>query len=332
MSLFDSSYSAPCVLSFNSKDRIGGTNSSFISIPQDLGSNKYDSVCLVQASIPKSFYNMPTGYNQFTLVELGVSRTITIPVGSYNKNNLMLVLAPLLTAASVLNGNNWTYAITYPSISTQADTFKYTFTVTGNSGNQPSFIFSASSPFRQLGFDVATYTFSAGSLSSIGSINLSYVLRMFIKSNISSTANNGILEEILNVGSYPPLSVVYFQQYNFDMNTKTYDSSNTNSWSFTLVDSYDQIVDLNNVPWAFTIVFYQRNNTHELHKTDLQIQNEQRLFTIAQQQQGIQTSVQGLANNPLQTPALEPIIYGTKPRFDRVLPELLPSDIIYPTS
>jgi hypothetical protein len=46
----------PVVISFNSKDRISGTNSNFVSTPIDIGINKFDSVCLVSASIPKSFY------------------------------------------------------------------------------------------------------------------------------------------------------------------------------------------------------------------------------------------------------------------------------------
>ena len=69
MSLVDNSTTSPLVINFNSKDRVLGTNSSFLSNPVDLGNNKFDSVCLVQASIPKSFYNIPSGYNKFTLKE-----------------------------------------------------------------------------------------------------------------------------------------------------------------------------------------------------------------------------------------------------------------------
>jgi hypothetical protein len=81
---------------------------------------------------------------------------------------------------------------------------------------------------------------------------------------------------------------MYYQQFNFDMNTREYNSDFTNSWQFTLVDGFDQIIDLNVISWAFSLVFYQRNNTHELHKTDLQIKNEERLFAIETAQRNLQ--------------------------------------------
>lgn len=323
MSIYDNTYSPPQVVSFNSKDRVSGTNSSFQSVPVDLGQNRYDSVCLVQASIPKSFYNVPTNYNQFVLKELGLSTTITVPVGSYNKNNLMTTLSTLLTAGSVALGHTWVYTVSY-SATTGPDTFKYTYTVTGNTG-QPSLIFTDESPFRQLGFEPSsTNIFVANTISSTNAINLSYILRMFIKSNISQNAQDGILEEILSVGSFPPLSIVFYQQYNFDMNTKTFNTDNKNSWLFSLVDSYGQEIDLNGIPWAFTLVFYQRNTTHEIHKADLLINNEQRLFNIQQQQNEIQKQL-GAENNGINP------VYTVKPfGSSSVVDAFLPPEIVYP--
>jgi hypothetical protein len=285
MSLYDSSSSPPIVISFNSKDRIAGTNSNFVSSPVDIGINKYDSVCLVSASIPKSFYNMPSGYNTFTVTEI-TSRIITVPIGNYNKNNLITTLASLLNSGAPVD---WVYTVTY-SPNTGPDTFKITFSVSGNGVTQPIFTFqSTTSPFRQLGFDENSInTFTTNTLISTNAINLSYILRAFIKSNICRNAQDNVLEELLNIGSFPSLSVMYYQQFNFDMNTREYNTDNTNSWSFTLVDSFDQIIDLNGIPWAFSLVFYQRNNTHELHKNDLQIKNEERLFAIENAQRNLQ--------------------------------------------
>jgi hypothetical protein len=295
MSIFDQSISTPVVLSFNSKDRISGSNSSFISAPIELGYNQFDSVALVQASIPRSFYNVPNSYRTFTLRELGVNYVVSMVAGSYNKINLATNLATQLTAAS---GNGWTYSVTYPSAS-QPDTFKYTFSVTGNGANQPSFIFT-DSMFRQLGFEESTtYAFTANSLVSANCINLAYVSRAFIKSNVCINAQDDVLEEILNYGSYPMLSLAYFQQTTFDLNTRNYNSANTNSWLFSLVDSFDQEIDLNGVPWSFSLVFYKRNDTHEIHKNDLLIKNEERLFKIADQQQRIQDEAAGLTTGEI---------------------------------
>ena len=303
MSLYDSSLTPPLVINFNSKDRVQGSNSSFLSEPVDLGNNAFDTVCLVQASLPKSFYNMPSGFNTFTLRENAASVTVTIPAGSYTRINLQSVLATRLTTASP---NGLTYTVSYP-VSTVADTFHYTFTV-NSSVIAVQFIFSATSPYRQLGFEIATYSFTAGvgssTLESVNSLNLSYILRAFIKTNLVVDATDGILEEVLNFGSYPASSVVHYQQYNFDMNSRKYNKSVTNSWQFSIVDAFDQLIDLNGIPWAFSVVFYQRNTTHELHKTELKITNEERLFKIEQEQKRIQDELTAQQNTT--TTAAEP--------------------------
>jgi hypothetical protein len=290
MSLADYTVSNPVVLNFNSKDRVSGRNSNFQSAPVDLGNNTFDSVALVQCSIPKSFYNMPSGYNTFRLTEFdGVSSssvTITIPPGNYTRINLQSVLSTVLTNASP---DGLTYNVTYPP-STSADTFHYTINVNASDIYTISLTFFENSPFRQLGFDVGTYTFSEVSLvlqqlESVNAINLAYILRAFIKSNIVSNATDGILEELLQFGSFPSSSVMSFQQVSFDLNSRVFNPDNKNSWTFALVDSFSNEIDLNNVPWAFSLVLWQRNATHEIHKKDLLITNEERLFKIQQEQE-----------------------------------------------
>lgn len=315
MSAFDSSFSSPQIISINSKDRISGTNTNFLSASIDLGTNQYDSVCLIQASIPKSWYNIPTGYNTFTLRELGLDTTITIPAGTYNKNNLMLVLPSLLTAGSIALGHTWVYTMSYPNIATSADTFKYTWSVTGNSGNQPSFIFDLNSqPFRTLGFDPSsTNTFVGSSLTSANCLNFAYILRLFLQSNICADAQDGVLQEILDVGSYPFLSTIYFEQFNLDLGAKAYNRDYINSWNFSLVDGYGRLVDLNGVPFAFTLYLYKRNDTHEFHKQDLLISNVQRQFEIQQKQDALKNEV-----------------FAPEVDLEKEPIDLFPPEIIYP--
>lgn len=325
MSLSDNSITPPLIINFNSKDRTSGTNSNFNSLPVDLGNNAFDTVCIVQASLPKSFYNMPTGFNTFILTEqhggTSHSNTVTIPLGSYNRINLQSVLATVLTSASHFG---YTYSVSYPP-STQADTFHYTFSVDAPSSRTIYFTFNNSSPFRQLGFDVGTYTFSYVSanlhqLESFNSLNLSYILRAFIKTNLVADATDSILEEILNFGSYPASSVVHYQQYNFDMNSRKLSPSSKNSWNFVLQDAFGQEIDLNGIPWAFSVVFYQRNKTHEIHKSELMISNEERLFKIEQEQKGIsdqitkpnETKQEGLITT-LPTPSTD--LFDRKPLY-----------------
>lgn len=291
MSLIDKTVTNPLIINFNSKDRVSGSNSNFQSLPVDLGNNAFDTVCLVQASIPKSFYNIPSGYNTFTLQENAASVTVTIPAGTYTRINLQSNLATLLTS---LSPNALTYTISYPT-STSRDTYHYTFSV-NSSVIVCKFILTEFSPFRQLGFEPSTtYTFTpaigSSSLESVNAINLSYILRAFIKSNLVSDATDSILEELLNFGSFPSNSVMSYQQFNFDMNSRAYNPTNKNSWNFTIQDSYARQIDLNGIPWAFSVVFYQRNKTHELQKTELQIANEERLFRIEQEQSKLKDAV-----------------------------------------
>ena len=285
MSLADNTFSSPYVIYISSNNRASGTNSNFQSTPIDLGINKYDSCCVCQASIPRSFYNIPTSYNTFTLKEGALTATITIQIGSYNRINLQNVLQTRLNSSSP---NGWTYVVSYPDTTTQGDTFKYSFSISGNS-SQPQFIFT-NSLFRQLGFEQnSTNTFSSNSLTSTNCINLAYATRAFIKSNICS--GNDVLQEILGYGSFPMLSVAYFEQQDYDLTSRILNPNNLNSWIFVLVDAFDQIIDLNGVPWSLSIVLYERNNTHEILKTDLEFRNEERLIQLQTKEEELKSII-----------------------------------------
>lgn len=280
----DATNSFPRTLVFTSNNVQSGTNSSFISVPVSLGENDYDSVVMLQCSIPRSYYNVPSTQNTFTLRELGVDATVTIPPGTYNKNSLQATLQTLLNnaSASLGAGHSWSYTVSYPATSA-ADTYKYTFTVTGNSG-QPSFIFAngSLSPFQQLGFGQnTTNTFSGSTLTSTNCINLLGVNSFFVTSNICQNAQSSILQGILSVGTVPMLGMIYFQQQDIELGTKEFNSTNTNSWQFSLTDSFGNIVDLNGVPWSFSLLLYKRSTTHEVMKSNLMIENEDRLFRLA---------------------------------------------------
>lgn len=290
MSNIDRTKYNPIILTFNSKDRISGTNSSFLSDNALIQNYGFDSVCLIQASIPRSFYNVPSGYNTFVLNENGVNKTVTMPVGSYNRINFRTVLQTQINLVS-----SYVYTITYPNTTIQADTFKYTFSV--NNSNPVSFIFT-SGLFRQMGFEQnTTYSFVAQTLVSANCINLSYITRAFIKSNICADSTDGILEEILNYGSFPMLSFCFFEQNIFDGNTRALNQDVQGSYLFSLVDSFDQLIDLNNVPWSFSLCFYKRIDTLEIHKQELMLQNEERLFKLEKDKNIIEDIQKKVENN-----------------------------------
>lgn len=277
-SIHDSSYVNPHMFTFNSKDRISGTNSNFQSRPINLAqSQHYTDVCVIQASIPRSLFNVPSGYNTFTLTENGVDATVTISPASYSVFNLIPVLEAALNAASP---NGWVYTVTFPALD-QPQTFRYTYTVTGNGGLQPSFTFGVGM-FRLMGFLTGTTnTFVADTLVSVAGVNFAYSSRAFIKSDVCQNTDRGILQEILNYATNcSPYTYCYFEQMACDLTSRNFNDQSRNSWNFTLVDGFDQEIDTNNISWSFTVAFYARADTHEVQKTALMIQNEERLYEI----------------------------------------------------
>ena len=84
------------VFYIDSSNRTSGTDSNF-EISLNLPKNNYNKVALLQLSCPKSFYNFSTGKNTFTLRELSVNYTVTIPVGNYTNTTLLSSLSSLLT-------------------------------------------------------------------------------------------------------------------------------------------------------------------------------------------------------------------------------------------
>src|SRR2546423_12123643 len=121
----------------NSRNRISGTDSDFsyyFDMPKD---SKYNKVCLLQASIPKSYYMVQAG-EHFTLQEGKLTAQITVTPANYSRKSFAAVLQSSLTTNSP---NGWSYVITYTNTSTIGGTGKYTYTVSGNSGTQPALSF-----------------------------------------------------------------------------------------------------------------------------------------------------------------------------------------------
>lgn len=274
MSIHNSIFNRPHSYHFSSSNHISGSNSSFVSKPISLPINEYDTVAVVQTSIPRSAYNVPSGANSFTLIENAVEKTVSLTPGNYTKSVLISKLVSALNDAG-----SFTYNITYPS-GTNVDTFHLTFNVSGNTGSQPSFKFGIFM-YRQLGFDKnSTYTFDSNTISSVNCIDLSAINRVFIYSNITSE-NEGLLESVLSYGSNPALSIAYHYNSNIDIVSKKYENTSKNSWTFTLKDEDGLELDLNGIPWHFDLIFYKRNSSHEIQETHTKMLMEQEMFKIS---------------------------------------------------
>src|SRR5947209_2636885 len=95
----------------NSANRTSGNDSDFtyaINIPPD---SKYNKVCLLQASIPKSYY-LVRDNEVFQLDEDVIAANITVPPGNYGRKSFATTLSNLLTN---LSPHGWTYVVTFPN-------------------------------------------------------------------------------------------------------------------------------------------------------------------------------------------------------------------------
>lgn len=270
MSIYNLRYQ-PQTYYINSFDRIAGDHTNFVCQKLDLNNMPFTHCCVKQVGIPKVFPNIPTNYNTFTLKEGLVTRTITLEVGYYNKNTMIAELPALLNSASALNGNNWVYTMSYRT-ATQVQNFKYTFSVSGNGGSQPSFIFTESQIYLQLGFDVGTHAFTSNSLVSDNIINFNPTSKLYIKSDLVSSSNESILQEILNVDLVGFGSSIFYQnQGNLDLESKVLVGNQKDTFNIQLVNENGQYVDLQGQDWSFSIILFVRQDTQELIRDDLKI-------------------------------------------------------------
>lgn len=275
----------------DSSTRTSGTPSNFNTVI-DLPPNNFDRVCLLQASIPKSWYLFDNTNNTFILREIDqvspfgtYNLTITIPVGNYNRINLASIVTALLnTASSSLSAGPYTniYTITYPS-SSQTNTNKYTYTSTSTSGplKTSTFIFSSNNCCIPFGFNnsstnVFTQVSLVGTLISTNAINLSSKTRLYIKSDLCELSNKSILQEIYSTNIQDNGIIVYIQS-EIEANSKLFLSNSDNLFSIQLTDRFDNIVDLNGLDITLSIHFYKTDDTNSYIKNDIlvrQLQNQ----------------------------------------------------------
>eukprot|EP00732_Lithocolla_globosa_P000405 Lithocolla_globosa_v1_NODE_121_length_6109_cov_174.362075.p1 type:complete len:207 gc:universal NODE_121_length_6109_cov_174.362075:4852-4232(-) len=132
----------------NSRNRliISGDNNSNFSYEFNIDPNiEYDSVVMLDGSVPKSNYMVSSGYNTFTVTEnLGAGdlvRTITMPLGNYTRDSYLKVLKTQLND----NPNTYVYNIIYLNINNTQDDGLYYFTWTNvnPSAQEPIFTFRA---------------------------------------------------------------------------------------------------------------------------------------------------------------------------------------------
>ena len=242
----------------SSVNRLSGTSSSFSHKFGNVQKKNYDSVCVLAASIPKSYYLITTDNDEFILTENGSSVDIHIPVGNYTisawKNTLINVL-------NTNSPNNWTYSIDFNVGGSVVNTGKLRFSVSGNSSIQPQFTFSEYL-YKQMGFNPGTYTFNNDALTSGNVINLQLLDAVFINSDICTNRHDSVLQEIYsNNGDYSNITYLATAPLAY---AKKMMSNTSNVYSFYLTNVYGQPIDLNGLDWNCTVLLYKENKTLEM--------------------------------------------------------------------
>ena len=259
------------VNSYN-KLSVTDTTSNFsvkINLPKN---NVFDRVVVAQASIPKSYYMIPNGFNTFTLQEPSKSpQIVIIPYGNYTKSSLLTQLALSLNTASQLNYvlpiTGYTYTVTSSTL-----TGMLTFSVSGSIN--PSFIFTMN-VYEQLGFVAnTTYTFVNSTLTSPNVLKLQLEDTLYILSDCSN-ALSGVLQEVYcNSADF---SNITFYQQNAELYSKNLICNQNNVFRFTLTDENFRPLNLNGLNMNMTLIFYKNNDEPEINKEHILLNNLDKL-------------------------------------------------------
>ena len=247
-------YEVQRIYHINSRNRSSGTDSD-MTYKIDMRDINPSHCCVLACNIPKSYYLIGENENVFTLDE-GTQATITIAVGNYTRTTLKNVV---ITALNLASPNGWTYAISIPSASI-GDNGKYTFTVTGNGGVQPDFIFTDNNIFETLGFEInSTNSFVGDSLTSVNVVKITKEDTVFIHSDICDNGNDNILQEIYTA-SNPAFSNIIFNTPSVDGYSRKMPTNTDNIFKIWLTNEDGEPLNLNGQNWQMTLLVYRPDN------------------------------------------------------------------------
>lgn len=243
----------------NSARRESGTPEDFYYKIRLRDGVKYTKCVISNLVMYKSYYIITSPYNTFTLTEGASSATITITEGNYNEQSLPIELVTQLNAGSATIHDpsaGWSYAVSFPNSRSQTQTGKFTFAVTGNGGVQPIFTFSSTSAFLALGFqDNSINNFVGDTIISENPIILQGENCIYLHSDMIANENDNILQDIY-VSQVIPFGSIVFTQMNYELNSRDFISLDSNIFRFRLTDENDNLIDLNDIDYQFTLIIY----------------------------------------------------------------------------
>lgn len=254
------------IIHINSADRTAGTNEQFSYALNMSPDERYTHCCVLQASVPYSYYLVQSNYNTFQLQEAATTTTITVPAGNYNEHSFLTIVVSLLNANSP---NGFTYSIAKKNSFNDTDDGKFYYGVANNGGVQPSLVFS-SFLYEQFGFaENSTNTFTGNLLVSTSVINFIPEQTLYIYSDlVKITKNNtdGVLQEIF-ASNNKPFTCVNYQCSAFEAYSKEINDTKTNSFTISLQNENGQVMNLNGRNMLITLILYKKEDFYTIAKS-----------------------------------------------------------------
>lgn len=260
--MLSASLATPTFL-INSRNRTTGDINNFQYTIPLAKNNDFNAVALVSATISKSFYTITAfgGQNVFVLYENSIGRFITIPEGYYDYKSFIVVLKGLLNTG----GLGWVYDMTY---TTYPRTNKFVWTVTGNGGLQPQFSFSNDRMHEIMGFvKDSNNPFVGDTLTSTEQFNMQHTRYVTVKSNIcsnlGSTSDDFTVLATISTQNTPDGNNIVYQMTDLMEGQRLLSNNQSNSFSFSIYDDHDRLLQLNNVNWKCKILCYKFNDYYQ---------------------------------------------------------------------
>ena len=227
-------YSIDLIIDSRERDSSNSNSSSDFSINLFSSTSGVEKVQLNWVQIPNTFYNINSNNNVVSFTENSTLKTASIPVGSYNANELASELQSILTTAS---GGYNTYTVSYNS-----QTFMFTF-----SANNAFQLNCSKSlfPYHELGFSNSD-TNSATSITSTYVISLDQPSEIIISINqfdkmiITSTSQIG---ETFNIVNNAFIGEILFFKPEGGIIKELYDVQTFSSLKIKLLDRYGNVLN-----------------------------------------------------------------------------------------
>jgi len=184
--------------------------------------DEFDSCCVLQMQIPKSYYLVREGQNVFYLFENNAELIMRIPPGNYSRRSFQNTVQNLLNENSL---NLFTYEVIYPD-SKSADTGKFTFRVTMTPVPADIKLKFGNYLYEQFGFDANSENLFVnnqliGTLVSKNVIKLQLEDTIYLRSDITQNKEgNNILQEVYCANGEPSYSNIYYSMVDLEANSK----------------------------------------------------------------------------------------------------------------